>query len=672
MVLMHSKNICRCIATLALVASFVLSSSVPASFAQRRARRKTAAATGTAPRYRQLPGPTHSRPPRTYDVVSYTIRTRFDVPDKVVLGDETVTLKPLTAGFKSFALDAADMKVESVTLAETDNALRWTQPPDKLSITLDRAYEPADSISVRIKYRAAPQRGLYFIPARRGSPDRPARPAQIWTQGEPEDNHHWFACYDYPDDKATAEQYITTGANEVAISNGALVETIDNPDGTHTFHWVMDQPFSSYLISLVVGDYAKLTDTYKNIPLEYYTYHGTESTARRSFSKTPEMMQWFGHVLDYDYPYNKYSQTIVANFVFGGMENITATTHLDTEILRPGEDDPEPAAENLVSHELSHSWFGDLVTMKDWANLWLNEGFATFMEASFKEGEKGRDAYLYELREDESQYFLEDPSKYRRPVISDRYRTPVDLFDATLYKKGGFVVHMLRETVGDEVFWKALNIYLNKYKYQNVDTADLRRVFEQTSNRRLDWFFDQWLYKAGYPELRVRYSYNPTSHLLSLDVRQTQTPDAMTPASFRLPVEIELATAEGARTESIEITQREQRFTFKLDGKPLMIRFDKGERILKKLDFPQPAAMLSYQLFNSSDAVGRIEAVEALERLVSHQPAQSASPEVIAALRQARDCDPFDGVRAAASTALNHFGIDVTAKAMVGNTLSAR
>jgi aminopeptidase N len=679
---MSSKHIYRRVIVLTLAASFILSCFTASSVAQRRAR-SVGAATPNAPRYKQFEGTTHPRAARTYDVLNYSIRTRFDVAAKTVIGDETVKLKPLTAGFKHFALDASDMQVEAVTLADTNTALRWTQPPNKLSITLDRAYQPADVISVRIKYRARPQSGLYFIAPRRGSPTRQPRPAQIWTQGEPEENHHWFPCYDFPDDKATTEQYITAGVGEVAISNGALVETIDNPDGTRTFHWVMDQPYSSYLVSLVVGDYAKMTDAYKNIPLEYYTYHGTESIARRSFSRTPLMMKWFEQALDYHYPYNKYSQIIVANFIFGGMENITATTHADTEILHPGGDDPATAAENLVSHELAHSWFGNLVTTKDWTNLWLNEGFATFMEASFKENQYGHDAYLEEMRENERLYFSEDPEKYRRPLVCDRYRVPVDLFDNTLYKKGALVAHMLRETVGDPVFWKTINIYLNQYQYKSVVTADLQRVFEQTTGQRLDWFFDQWVYKAGYPELRVRSVHNPASRQLTLDVRQTQLPDVTTPAVFRLPVEVEITDAKGARTERIEITRREQRFTFKIDGKPLMIRFDKGARTLKKLDFPQSAAMLSYQLRHSADAIGRIEAAEALARglaaLVSARASsrakhrartepngEFASPKVIAALRQASARDSFSGVRAAASAALAYIEGDGTSGELTG------
>lgn len=675
---MSSENINRrIIIALTLAAVFMLSGLRVSSPAQSR-ERVVGAETPSVARYKQLEGTTHPRPPRTFDVLNYTIRTQFDVADKAVIGDVTVTLKPLVAGLRSLALDASDMHVEAVTLAGTDTALQWTQPPEKLSITLDRAYAPEDSVSVRIKYRARPQSGLYFISSRRGSPTRSARPAQIWTQGEPEENHHWFPCYDFPDDKATTEQYITTGSGEVAISNGALVETTNNADGTRTFHWIMNQPYSSYLVSLVVGDYAKITETYRNVPLEYYTYRGTETIARRAFSGTPLMMKWFGQALNYEYPYNKYSQTIVANFIFGGMENITATTHADSEILSHGGDDAASAAENLVSHELAHSWFGNLVTTKDWANLWLNEGFATFMEAAFKEGQYGRDAYLEEMRDNARQYFSEDPGKYRRPLVYDRYRVPVDLFDNTLYKKGALVVRMLRETVGDRVFWKALNIYLNQYKYRSVVTADLQRVFEQTSGQRLDWFFDQWVYKAGYPELRVRSVYNPAAGLLTLEVRQTQQPDPMTPAVFRLPVEIELADAKGARTERIDITEREQRFTFKMDGKPLMIHFDKGARTLKKLDFPQSIAMLSYQLTHSADAAGRLEAAEALLRVIDNQArgnqsfddrfsmddetkAVLADQTVVDALREASASDSYGGVRLMAARALARIYIGVAA-----------
>lgn len=608
---------------LAFTLSFLLiaSSTTQVSLAQRRRAKTRPSVPAQRSATHRLPAWTkHERPQRTYDVLHYIIRTSFDVPNKTIIGDETVALKPLANGFNSFELDASNMKIEAVTLSETSTTLQWTQPPDKLAITLDRAYEPSETISVRIRYRATPTRGLYFIPGYPpGSAASWSKPAQIWTQGEPEDNHHWFPCYDFPDDKATSEQYITTGAGEIAISNGTLLETKTNADGTHTFHWKMEQPHASYLTSLVVGNYAKLEDAYKNITLEYYTYRGTEETARRAFIKTPEMMSLFSQKLDYEYPYDRYAQTVVASFIFGGMENITATTHADSEILYGNTKEAQLSSENLISHELAHSWFGNLVTCKDWSELWLNEGFATFMEAVFREHEAGRDAYLEEMRSNTSLYFIEDLLKYRRPLVYNLYGSAIDIFDATVYKKGALVLHMLRETVGDEMFWKALHRYLEEYKYKPVGTSDLQRVFEETTGQRLGWFFDQWVYKAGFPELRVRSFYHAPTQNLTLEVTQTQSAAAMTPLVFRLPVEIELATDKGERTERIEITQRSQRFTFKLDGKPLMIRFDKGARLLKKIDFPQPASMLKYQLAHSSDVAGRIEAAEALAELAHRE-----------------------------------------------------
>lgn len=658
---------------LALVLSFTLSGFITTINAQRRTRRtrtRTQSAT-VPPARRQMSGTEHQRPPRTYDVQHYIIRTRFDVPSKTVYGDETVILKPLSSGFQSFELDATGMEFDSVKLEADGRELRWTQPKDKLSITLERAYSSSEEIAVRIKYKTTPEKGIYFIPAVPATRYRKyGRPAQIWSQGEPEENHYWFPCYDYPNDKATSEQFITTGSDEIAISNGELLETINNPDGTRTFHWKMDQPHSSYLISLIVGNYVKLTDKYKNIPVEYYTYPGTETKAQRAFGRTPQMMQFFSERFQYEFPYNKYAQTVVANFIFGGMENITATTQADTEILSGEGDDPSLSVDNLVSHELSHSWFGDLATCKDWANLWVNEGFATFFEAAYKEQAVGRDAYLEELRGDASSYFPEDNLQYRRPIISSRYQNPVDLFDSTLYKKGGVVVHMLREVVGDEAFWKALNAYLNEYKYQNTDARDLQHVFERVSGQSLEWFFDQWLYKAGYPELRVRQSYNPQSHQLSLDVEQTQTPDAITPAVFRLPgVEVEIGTTRGRQTKRIDITKRAERFTFKVDGRPRMVVFDKGERVLKKLDFPQSNEMTVFQLTNSTDVIARLEAAERLAQLNGNL-SEEETGEIVKALRHALEQDSFDGVRAAAVAALSHFRTVEATAALIEGTKS--
>lgn len=529
---------------------------------------------------------TTSRPARTFDVQHYIIRTSFDRPSKTVNGETTIEMKPLGKDFKEFALDAVGLQVQSVTLEKTNVSLPFNTKNDKLNITLDQNYDPSQTILVRVKYRAVkPRAGIAFVSAQTNG--KVARPAQIWSQGEPEENRFWFPSYDYPDDKATTEQFITTEADETAIANGELVEVKTNPNNTKTFHYRMNIPHSTYLVSLVVGKYSKATDSYNNVSLGFYVYPGTESIVPQAFGKTKKMMALMEELTGVKFPYNKYDQTVVGDFTFGGMENITATTMADTEIYADQKAESARDTEILVVHELAHSWFGDLVTCKDWSNLWLNEGFATFFEAAFIEREYGRDAYLNEMRRNAAQYFIEELF-VKHPLQNQRAQPNILLFDATTYKKGGFVAHMLRETVGDEMFWKSLGNYLNKHKFGNVETADLQRAFEETTDKNLDWFFEQWVRKAGFPDLEIEPVYDAAAKKLTLNIKQTQKPDSQTPETFRFTAEIGIVTtAQGEKTEKIEMNQRAQSFTFEAATKPTKIYFDKREQVLKKVEIKE-------------------------------------------------------------------------------------
>jgi aminopeptidase N len=517
---------------------------------------------------------------RTYDVQHYIIRTGFERLTKTVKGDTTIRLKPLASGFKTFTLDAVNLQVQSIVHEETGKALVFKSDANQLQITLEKAFAPADLISVRIKYRVVkPKAGVYFVPA------KDKRPAQIWTQGEAEENRYWFPSYDFPDDKATSEQFITTTeANETAIANGELVDVKQNSNNTKTFHYRMNIPHSTYLTSLIVSKYTRVEDKHEAVPLGFYVYPGTTGIAQLAFGKTAKMMALDEELLGVKFPFNKYDQTVVASFQFGGMENITATTMADTEIYAAGEKGANlSATEVLVAHELAHSWFGDLVTCKNWANLWLNEGFATFFESVYLEREYGRDAYLNDLRKNAEQYFGE--AEYlKHPLLNLRAQPNILLFDATTYKKGGYVVHMLRETVGDEMFWKSLNLYLNRHKFGNVESADLQKAFEETTGKDLDWFFDQWVRKAGYPKLKIQPQYDVMNKKLLLNVLQTQEANSNIPAVFRFKSEIEVVTPEGTKTEKIEMTERNQTFTFDAPVKPTSINFDPREQVLTKVD----------------------------------------------------------------------------------------
>lgn len=522
---------------------------------------------------------------RTFDVQHYVIRSRFDRQAKIYYGDSTVIFKPLKDGFNVLNLDAAGMKFESIKLSDDNGkTLQYKQTGEKLAITLDKSYSPAETVAVRIKYSAAqPTKGVYFVDADKEG-EKIVRPSQVWTQCEAEEARHWFPSYDSPDDKATTEQFITTPKDETAIANGELLETTENADGTKTFHYKMPVPHSTYLTSMIVGNYVKVEDKYKEIPLGYYVYPGTESIVPKAYGKTADMMRVFEELTGVAFPYNKYDQTIVANFNFGGMENITATTMADTEILAANYDFGSENAIDLVSHELAHSWFGDLVTTKNWSNLWLNEGFATFMEAAYRENLNGRADYMRKVRSDAMRWMGEDSAGIsRHPLLRPNAPTNDALFDTTTYQKGGAVLHTLREEIGTEAFWKAVNAYLNKYKFSNVESPDLQKSMEEASGKDLSWFFNQWVYKGGFPRLNVKHVYSPATKKLTLTVTQIQRADSITPAAFVLPMEIEIVTAKGTISEKIQITKRTQVFTLQVDGKPTAINFDKNEKIPLKI-----------------------------------------------------------------------------------------
>ena len=517
--------------------------------------------------------------PQSFDVQHYTLRVGFDRSKKTVTGDTTVSLKPLKAGFTAVELDAVDLSFQSVKLEPAGTDLPYRAVEGKVIVTLDKSYGPDDTVSIRFKYTAKPVKGIYFREAA-GS-----RSSQIWTQGEPDEARHWFPSFDFPSDKATTEQFITVDKGETVIGNGVLVEKTDTPDGKETWHYKMTVPHSTYLVSFVVGKYAKVEDKYKDVSLGHYIYPGKEHVARNAYGRTVDMMAYFEQVTGVPYPYNKYDQTVVADFQFGGMENITATTMADSEIMLAETEFGKLLVMDLVSHELAHSWFGNLVTCKNWAELWLNEGFATFMEAAYREKFLGRADYLAKIRSDAANAIIDDAITRRRHGLFNRRANDVSsLFDnpSVTYNKGGAVVHMLREQVGNETFWKAINTYLTRHKFASVESTDLKKVMEEASGQDLKWFFDQWVYATGHPKLSVSPIYSVRGKSLRLSITQTQKLDPLIPTAFRLPIEIEIATPRGVKREKVEITKRVQTFNLPLDAKPQSIKIDPDEKVIIK------------------------------------------------------------------------------------------
>ncbi len=517
-----------------------------------------------------------------YDVQHYILRVSFDRPAKRVLGDTTVRFVPVKDGLRRVTLDSVGITYSAVTLESTGAPLNFKASGGSVTVDLDKAYSIGEAIGIRFRYSTTPKKGVYFVGEQKGSEDFAGHSAQIWTQGEPDEARHWFPSFDFPSDKATTEEYITANKNETVVGNGTLVEKINNPDGTVTHHFKMEVPFSTYLVSFVVGEYSLVSDKYKDIPLGYYVYPGMESLARKAYGKTPDMIRTFEELTGIAFPYQKYDQTIVASFQFGGMENITATTMADTEIMLVNSPLFAGNVEDLVSHELAHSWFGDLVTCKNWAELWLNEGFATFMEAAYREKAYGRKAYIFKIIGDAEQFKASDSVTSKRHGLFNANAGDVSsLFDVpfTTYNKGGAVLHTLREQIGDEAFWHGVNIYLNRHKLVNVESTDLQKAMEESSGSDLAWFFDQWVYGLGYPKLQIKRAYAPAAKTLTLTFNQTQKPDRFTPAAFRLPLELEIQTARGSTTERIELDQRMKTLRFKVNSRPTKIIVDKGDRV---------------------------------------------------------------------------------------------
>jgi aminopeptidase N len=590
------------------------------------------------------PPPEHFTRDRTYDVIHIKLELNLDEKQKTVDGKVTTKFAPLRPNLNEFVLDAAEMKIKRVYLPDgRELRFYFDTLAQKLKIYLDSSYSFKDTLSVIVEYFVSnPRKGLYFIQPDSAYPDKPY---QIWSQGQPEDNHYWFPCYDFPNDKATSELIATVKKNFVVISNGKLLSVSDDAKkGLRTYHWYMDKPHSSYLISIVVGEYVKLQDYYLDIPLEYYVYKSNAKYAKLSFEKTPDIMKFFSEKIGYKYPYDKYAQTIVEDFVYGGMENITATT-LTSSTIHDERAHLDVSSDGLVAHEMAHQWWGDLLTCRSWEHAWLNEGFATYFTALYFEYAKGKDEFQFNVYNMQRSARFADMTD-KKPTVWNRYFDPTDVFGPHIYQRGGAILNMLRFVLGDELFWKAINYYAHKYAFQNVETNDFKIAIEEATGYNLKWFFDQWLYKAGYPIFEVKYSYDDSKKLLKLEVEQIQPGDSLTPEVFKTPVDVEIATKSERKTFRIFIDKRKETFEFEVSDKPLMVIFDKGNWILKELYFDKSKDELIYQAQNASEMIDRLVAVQELGKM-------SSDPDVVELMKKISRSNEFYAVR---QEAINNLG----------------
>jgi len=582
---------------------------------------------------------------RDANIKHIKLEVRLDFDAKKITGTATHRLSAIAGPLERLEFDATELEIRAVRAS----AFRAGGEPasfescdGKLRIALPRAIGTGEEIEIAIDYAGQPRRGLYFVGP---DPEYPNKPRQAWTQGEDEDSRYWFPCYDYPNNRTTSEIVATVPEQFTAISNGALVGTSSDATAkTRTFHWRHDVPHSAYLITLAAGEFAMIEERAGTVPVTYYVAPGREDDARRAFGNTPKMIEFFERVIGVPYPYAKYAQVAVSDFIFGGMENTSATTQTDST-LHDARAHLDFKSDPLVAHELAHQWWGDLLTCRDWAHAWLNEGFATYFEALWCEENLGADEFAWNVRQDREGYLDEDANHYRRPIVCNRYRTPIELFDRHLYEKGSLVLHMIRRVSGDDLFFKSLNLYCTRHRGANVITQDLQRAFEDTTGRNLDFFFDQWVYKEGHPEIEVSSSFDDKKKLLSVTVKQTHKTGDTIASAFSFPVTIALMDAQGRETRHrVEIKDREQVFNFVMDKAPKAVRFDPEHDILKTLKHKRGREALETELRHAPEAIGRGAAAREL--------GVEGSPQASAAIRDAMLTDKFWGVQADAAAAL--------------------
>ena len=583
--------------------------------------------------------PYNPTPDRYIDIHHSKINIHVDLDDSTVVGNVTHVMSSLRTDLYIIELDCEDTEIKKV-LINNNRPLKYSINGPKLNIELDRTYGFDDTLTVSIDYLSRPKKGLYFVQNDRSYPEKNV---QAWTQGEGMDNHNWVPLWDYPNDRSTFEVILTVDTPYTAVSNGEFMGITDNGI-TRTFHWYENFPMVSYLISFVVGDFRRIEDKYGDLSIGYWVPPKySDEDALRSFSRTPEMVAYFNELTGIPYPYEKLDQIVIDDFMWGGMENITLI-HQSSSTMHTERARPDHTSDGLVAHEIAHQWFGNMLTTRNWANAWLNEGFATFLTYVWQEYDQGRDAAEYGRRWMLSSVKWADKSN-PRPMVQYFYESDMDLFDSNIYAKGALVLNMLQQMLGYDAFWRTVRIYAKEYQHKNVESQDLKRIFEEVTGQNLEWFFDQWVYTAGLPELEIKYKYNRRNKNVKLTVRQTQ--NISNSSMFRLPLTVLIDNGEITRQE-IWIEEEESTFLIPSIRSPNMVLVDEGHIIPKRMKFNKKHSELIYQAKNAPHVLDRIWAIE---KLADEPHKRSIESCLVNSLKN----DPFYGVRVAAAQAIGQY-----------------
>jgi aminopeptidase N len=597
----------------------------------------------------------HHVPQKEFRTLHRKIELSVDFQKKSVTGFCTLDIESIRHDLSEVHIDACELDIRSCTVDgekadfEYDNAV--------LAVPL-----PGKSIhhSIRVDYSASPREGLYFT-----FPDseHPEREVQAWTHSEPESARFWYPCHDHPSDKSSSEMVIRVPKGFRVISNGKLLSTKDEGENV-VFHWKEDTPHSSYLSSFVAGKFGEITQEVHGLKLHYNFPESKRADVLKYFGETPRIIEVLEELTGMKYPYEKYDQTTVEDFIAGGEENLNATTLATNyypeagteEDFQPAYSNPFSTAANLVAHEAAHQWYGDWVTCSDWCHAWINEAWATYLQSLYVEKTRGADFMRWEMRAREVEYFDEDETEYRRPIVDREYVWPHDVFDHTTYRKGASMLHELRYIMGDDAFFRGTAEFLRRHAKACADTDDMRKTMEAVSGLQLEEFFEQAFLKPGYPEFKVEYGWDDAAKTATLRVKQEQDTSDGTPV-FKLPCDV-VFYVDGARKKfRVMLDSAEQSLVFSLDARPSAVEFDPERWLLKKVKFEKTLDLLENQLAHSQDAWSRAEAAMALGK--------TGSDRAVLALKAAAKKEQFWDVRACALRALGEIGKDSALEAIL-------
>ncbi|MDD2984232.1 MAG: M1 family metallopeptidase [Crocinitomicaceae bacterium] len=611
-----------------------------------------------------LPKLYHATRTQLTSLVHTKLNVEFDWNKSWMIGQADLTLKPYFYASDSLFLDAKGMEIKKITINGKD--LTYKYNGEEIRIQLDKKYTRTETYNLVIDYIAKPDerlvsggkaitsdKGLYFINPKGEDPNKMP---QIWTQGETESNSVWFPTVDSPNMKSTQEIFITVDQKYTTLSNGKRLSSTINKNGTRTDHWKQEIPHAVYLFMMGVGEFKVVQDSYtrkdgSKMEVNYYVEPAWEQHARAIFGETPAMIRFFSDLTGIEYPWDKYNQIVVREFVSGAMENTGAVVFGDF-VYKSRRELLDENDQATIAHELFHHWFGNIVTAESWSNLALNEAFANYSQYLWDEHRYGIDEADYNASAEKDKYFESVLKKKPHDLIWYDYTDKDDMFDSHSYSKGGRILHMLRNYLGDEAFFAGMKHYLQTYQYKAAEFHQLRTSFEAVCGEDLNWFFNQWFLGKGTPELTIKQTISADKKEVVLAINQIQNLNES--PLYKLPVEVAVFDSKGKHIYPIVIDKRLNSFSFPIEGELKTVIFDHQHALLAKYYHDKPAEQYREQFY-----LGKRYEDRRLALLYSLDSLTSKGEQLILdALK-----DPFWEVRLDAISSLKRSSAETTLKA---------